>query len=42
MEPTDGRLRAALIAGNISVTEKALSILIAGLAPIGQGTTSRK
>jgi hypothetical protein len=37
MEPTDGRLRAALIAGNIPVTDKALSILIAGLAPIGQG-----
>src|SRR6202035_4409217 len=37
MEPTDGRLTAALIAGNIPVTDKALSILIAGLAPIGQG-----
>jgi hypothetical protein len=37
MEPTDGRLRAALIAGNISVTEKAPSILMAGLATIGTG-----
>ena len=34
MEPTDGRLRAALIAGKISVTDKALAILYAGLAAI--------
>jgi hypothetical protein len=37
MEPTHGRLRAALIAGKISVTDKALAILTAGLAAIGQG-----
>jgi hypothetical protein len=37
MEPTNGRLRAALIAGSISVTDKALAILSAGLAAIGQG-----
>jgi hypothetical protein len=37
MEPTYGRLKAALIAGKISATEKALEILSAGLAAIGQG-----
>jgi hypothetical protein len=37
MEPTHGRLRAALIAGKISVTDKALGILTTGLAAIGHG-----
>jgi hypothetical protein len=37
MEPTGGRLRAAPIAGKISVTDKAFAILTAGLAAIGHG-----
>jgi hypothetical protein len=37
MEPTHGRLRAALTAGKIPVTDKALAILSIGLGAIGQG-----
>jgi hypothetical protein len=37
MELSRGRLRATLIAGNIPVTDEALSILSAGLSTIGQG-----
>jgi hypothetical protein len=37
MEPTHGRLRATLIAGKIPVTDKALTILSAGLTTIGHG-----
>jgi hypothetical protein len=37
MEPSHGRLRAALTAGKISVTDEALAILRIGLGAIGQG-----
>ena len=37
MEPTQGRLRATLVAGKIPVTDEAFTILCAGLAMIGHG-----
>src|SRR5713226_7124119 len=37
MELTHGRLKAALIAGKIPVTDEALAILRAGLSTIGRG-----
>jgi hypothetical protein len=37
MEPTEGRLRATLVAGRIQVTNEALEILSAGLVTIGHG-----
>jgi hypothetical protein len=37
MEMTHGRLRATLVAGKISMTDEALTILNAGLIAIGQG-----
>jgi hypothetical protein len=37
MEPTHGRLRATLAAGQIPITDKALTILSAGLTTIGHG-----
>jgi hypothetical protein len=42
MELTDGRLKAALIAGKIPVTDQALAILRAGLATIGRGYHLKK
>jgi hypothetical protein len=37
MELTQGRLKAALIAGKIPVTDQALAILQVGLATIARG-----
>ena len=37
METTHGRLRAALVAGKMPVTDEALVILCAGLSGIGHG-----
>jgi hypothetical protein len=37
MEPTKGRLKAALVAGKIPVTDEAFKSLVAGLGAIGQG-----
>src|SRR5712671_137557 len=42
MELTHGRLKAALIAGKIPVTDEALAILRAALSTIGRGYQKRR